>query len=227
LEILRQLGQIISSQNELAQTVRSIAAPQSHVTLRPGASQDQVYFNRDLNSDATAQAQHQHHTTDWFTGQSDSASTTPASSASVAAVRWFGILANDAPNEAFPEADTLQGELLDTSPDGQGESDTTPLQRATRIIDTQPGLSDRRDSHATNVSEESLWQASESISLLDPEQNLFQNFLHRICSWVSWSPLYSGNSIDTHSSTCSTQLGPSPQEYRISPSEMPVSSTPS
>ncbi|ENH72007.1 hypothetical protein FOC1_g10001856 [Fusarium oxysporum f. sp. cubense race 1] len=184
LEILRQLGQIISSQDELTQTVRSIAASQSHAGL--GAAQN-VHVAEGLNWDANVQAQQLPYY-DWSGGQSDSNSTTPAASASVAAVRWFGILANDASNEAFPDADAplgLDGELLDTSPNGQADSDITPLQKATRIIDAQPPTRDAVNDHAANVSEESLWQAPRSISLLDREQTLFQNFLHRICSWNS------------------------------------------
>ncbi|KAM5386295.1 hypothetical protein ACJA88_002445 [Fusarium oxysporum] len=183
LEILRQLGQIISSQDELTQTVRSIAASQSHAGL--GAAQN-VHVAEGLNWDANVQAQQLPYY-DWSGGQSDSNSTTPTASASVAAVRWFGILANDASNEAFPDADAplgLDGELLDTSPDGQADSDITPLQKATRIIDAQPPTRDAVNDHAANVSEESLWQAPRSISLLDREQTLFQNFLHRICSWL-------------------------------------------
>ncbi|EXA34898.1 hypothetical protein FOQG_13285 [Fusarium oxysporum f. sp. raphani 54005] len=183
LEILRQLGQIISSQDELTQTVRSIAASQSHAGL--GAAQN-VHVAEGLNWDTNVQAQQLPYY-DWSGGQSDSNSTTPAASASVAAVRWFGILANDASNEAFPDADAplgLDGELLDTSPDGQADNDITPLQKATRIIDAQPPTRDAVIDHAANVSEESLWQASRSISLLDREQTLFQNFLHRICSWL-------------------------------------------
>ncbi|KAH7235031.1 uncharacterized protein BKA55DRAFT_522408 [Fusarium redolens] len=182
LEILRQLGQIISSQDELTQIVRSIAASQSQAGL--GAAHN-LHVTEGLNWDASVQAQQLPYY-DWSGGQSDSNSTTPAASASVAAVRWFGILANDASNEAFPDADAplgLDGELLDTSSDGQADSDITPLQKATRIIDTQPPSRDGND-HAENVAEESLWQASESISLLDREQTLFQNFLHRICSWL-------------------------------------------
>ncbi|KAM0081411.1 hypothetical protein ACKRZS_006420 [Fusarium odoratissimum] len=183
LEILRQLGQIISSQDELTQTVRSIAASQSHAGL--GAAQN-VHVAEGLNWDANVQAQQLPYY-DWSGGQSDSNSTTPAASASVAAVRWFGILANDASNEAFPDADAplgLDGELFDTSPDGQADNDITPLQKATRIIDAQPPTRDAVNDHAANVSEESLWKASRSISLLDREQTLFQNFLHRICSWL-------------------------------------------
>ncbi|KAF5610621.1 quinate transport [Fusarium subglutinans] len=183
LEILRQLGQIITSQDELTQTVRSIAEAQSHAGL--GAAQN-VHVAEGLNWNANLQTQQLPYY-DWSGGQSDSDSTTPAASASVAAVRWFGILANDASNEAFADTDAplgLDGELLDTSPDGQADSDITPLQKATRIIDTQPPTRDTVNNHAANSSEESLWQASESISLLDREQSLFQNFLHRICSWL-------------------------------------------
>ncbi|KAL4732049.1 hypothetical protein ACLX1H_001056 [Fusarium chlamydosporum] len=183
LEILRQLGQIISSQDELTQTVRSIAASQSH-TSSGLCDQNHLRLSESANYGATLQTQHPSRVADWSTGQPDSASTTPASSASVAAVRWFGILANDAPNEEFPDDDAFQGELLDTSSDGQVDNDVTPLQRATRIIDAQPEVPDRKNSHATNVPEETLWQASESISLLDREQALFKNFLHRICSWL-------------------------------------------
>nr|RBQ84580.1 hypothetical protein FVER53263_12845 [Fusarium verticillioides] len=183
LEILRQLGQIITSQDELTQTVRSIAASQSHAGL--GAAQN-VHVGEGLNWDANLQTQ-QPPCYDWSGAQSDSNSTTPAASASVAAVRWFGILTNDASNEALPNTDAplgLDGELLDTSPDGQADNDITPLQKATRIIDTQPPTRNAVNNHAANSSEESLWQASESISLLDREQTLFQNFLHRICSWL-------------------------------------------
>ncbi|KAF4971999.1 hypothetical protein FSARC_1329 [Fusarium sarcochroum] len=194
LEILRQLGQIISSQDELTQAVRSIAATQSQASSSLAPAHQLHAVNDTLGWDATeVQTQQLPHETDWFGGQSDSASTTPAASASVAAVRWFGILANDASTEAFQDADAplgFDGGLLDTSPDGQVESDITPLQRATRIIDTQPPTQELSDKvistggQTTNVTEESLWQASESISLLDREQALFQNFLHRICSWL-------------------------------------------
>ncbi|KAM0215276.1 hypothetical protein ACHAQI_003056 [Fusarium lateritium] len=188
LEILRQLGQIISSQNELAQTVHSIATSHSHAASSLGQDHNHLSIDNGLQWDDTTQAQQLPYVTDWLGSQSDSASTTPAASASVAAVRWFGILATDASNEAFPEVDAasgLDGELLDPSPEGQAESDITPLQRATRIIDTQP--SERDLSNKANTlesSEEMLWKAPESISLLDQEQALFQNFLHRICSWL-------------------------------------------
>lgn len=127
----------------------------------------------------------------------DSASTTPVSSASVAAVRWFDLLANDAPPEVFEEVDVplgLEGGFLDPS-DGQGEDAMTPLQRATRIIDGQPparnvpedGITPPAASQPMNLAEESLWKAPENICLLDRERGLFENFLLRICSWVGFS----------------------------------------
>ncbi|KAF5017327.1 hypothetical protein F66182_10756 [Fusarium sp. NRRL 66182] len=195
LEILGQLGQIISSQDEIVRQVRSITASQSQAALHLDPAQTHLHAVSDaLSWDANGvQAQQLPYMTDWFGGQPDSASTTPVASASAAAVRWFGILANDASGEAFQDADAplgLDGCLLDTSPDGHAESDITPLQRATRMIDSQPIEPDMPDrglgagGRTGNVAEESLWQATESISLLAREQSLFQNFLHRICSWL-------------------------------------------
>ena len=64
----------------------------------------------------------------------------------------------------------------------QKETDLTPLQWATKIIDGQsPGGQSISDSA---VEEEDMWRASENIVLLDREQDLFENFLLRICPWV-------------------------------------------
>ncbi|KAF4467490.1 quinate transport [Fusarium albosuccineum] len=200
LEILRQLNQIISSQDDLMQIVRSVAASQSQCAppdLSPSAqthaSARAVGENVGWDSSGNIQTQQLVYVNhDWSGPQTDSASTTPAASASVAAVRWFGLLANDAPPEALQEADvplSLEGGLLDPSV-GQDESDMTPLQRATRIIDSQPidpelpEQGTATEIPATSLPEESLWQASENISLLDKEQLLFEKFLHQICSWL-------------------------------------------
>lgn len=173
---------------------------------------------------------------DWFGGggQTDSASTTPAASAGVAAVRWFGLLANDASREAFQAADVplgAEGGFLGPE-DGQNEDDMTPLQRATRIIDNQPPGRDLPDegntpaNPTTDLAEEGLWEASENICLLGREQVLFENFLHRICPWVgaqlfillgkiSW--LMAVNSL-----ICLTLLVRFRLGYHTSPSEMQV-----
>ncbi|KAF7551239.1 hypothetical protein G7Z17_g5163 [Cylindrodendrum hubeiense] len=199
LEIIRQLSQIINSQDDLLQIVRSVATSQSQCgasDLSPSApahTQGSGIDNSvvwDVTGDVQIQ-QIPYVTNDWFGPQSDSASTTPAASASVAAVRWFGLLVNDASREALDEADVpldLEGDFLDPS-NGHNENDMTPLQRATRIIDSQPLAQDLSDDGIvstipiTNLAEEGMWQASENICLLDREQILFENFLHLICSW--------------------------------------------
>ncbi|KAF4984478.1 hypothetical protein FZEAL_326 [Fusarium zealandicum] len=197
LEILRQLGQIINSQDDLMQVVRSVADSQSRCVvsnLSPSTSAHAPVIDAGdrLAWDATGVIQTQqppYADSDWLRPQ---AGTSPAASASVAAVRWFGLLANDASREALQEADVplgLEGGFLDTSY-AQNEDDMTPLQRATRAIDNQPSapdLSNRGTTPANRMAgqaEESMWQASENICLLDREQALFENFLHRICSWV-------------------------------------------
>lgn len=151
-------------------------------------------------------------------------------------MRWFGLVASDASREALQAADAplgVEGGFLDPS-DGQDESDMTPLQRATRMIDGQPpeqerSLSDDGSAQVnptTVVAEEGLWQAANKIWLLDREQMLFENFLHRICPLVSFpvdvatghvsskgKPLMFGNSL-----IFLTQHEHSPPEYHTSPS---------
>ncbi|KAH7171365.1 hypothetical protein EDB81DRAFT_710112 [Dactylonectria macrodidyma] len=199
LEILRQLGQIITSQDEVLQAVRSVAVSQpqcapSDLSPSVSAPTHTRAIGDGSSWDATrdTHTQHTYVTNDGYGQQSDSASTTPAASASVAAVRWFGLLANDASHEASHEADfplDLDGGFLEPS-DGQNAVDLTPLQRATRIIDGQPPTQDlpaEGATHAnsiTGMAEERLWQASENICLLEREQILFENFIHRICSWL-------------------------------------------
>ncbi|CAM1510823.1 Fc.00g083360.m01.CDS01 [Cosmosporella sp. VM-42] len=201
LEILRQLGHIINSQDDLFQILRSVAVSNSHEVvsdLSPSAPTHHAPIpavGNSLGWDTAGGVQTQqlpYVINEWFGQQSDSAATSPAASASVAAVRWFGLLASDASREAFQEADApleVDGGFLDPS-DGQDENDMTPLQRATRMIDGQPPVQDLHNevmapaNPANSISEESMWQASENISLLDKEQILFENFIHRICSWL-------------------------------------------
>lgn len=117
--------------------------------------------------------------------QPDSASSTPIASTSVAAVRWFELLANDASRDIFPEAENesnvLEGGFLDPF-NNQDESTTTPLQQATKLIDGNP---EDRALIYEGTREEDMWQASENISLLEREQVLYRTFLYRICPWVS------------------------------------------
>lgn len=167
------------------QVVRSVAASQSQFAASHSLPSTEIQ-TRDLgnsigwetNGDCNQYAQID---IDWFRQQQDSAST-PSASASVAAVRWFGLLANDASRDVLEEPDLppgLEGGFLDLF-NGQDEDDLTPLQRATRIIDGQPPGQVEDD----GIQEKGMWQTPEDIPLLDREQILFKNFLHRICSWV-------------------------------------------
>ena len=102
----------------------------------------------------------------------------------MAAVRWFGLLANFTSQDAVNEQDALPGlggGFLDLF-SGQNEDEMTSLQRATKIIDdSQPP-----ENHLAGESlqEENMWRASGNITLLEHEQILFGHFLHRICSWL-------------------------------------------
>lgn len=203
MEILRQLRQIIHSQDDILHTVRAVAAGQTQC-VAPHLSPTNGHVRRlaeDLSWDANGGVQQQtpYVSNDWFAGQqSESASTTPA--AGVAAVRWFGLLATDASREAFPEADVslgVEGALGFLCPEGGlDDNDMTALQRATRIIDGQivpahdvggeviPANIMTPANPRTEQAEEGMWQAPENICLLGREQVLFENFLNKICSWV-------------------------------------------
>ncbi|KAL1849122.1 hypothetical protein VTK73DRAFT_9964 [Phialemonium thermophilum] len=194
LEILRRLGHITSSQDALLQLVRSVAASQSQcvaahvlptaplpVQTHPDVGHTVGWHSAGGTSPYDAQID-----VDFFAQQQqpESASTTPSASASVAAVRWFDLLANDASRDALDEVDLppgLEGGFLDLF-NGQDEGDLTPLQRATKAIDGQ--LPPVRRLGDDSAQERSMWQTQADISLLDREQGLFKNFLHRICSWL-------------------------------------------
>lgn len=223
LEILRQLGQIISSQDDMLRLVRSITTPQAKYNDQPLSTPSAPQIHDDtLDWDAEGEIQQQLEAGayDWFgQPQPDSASTTPAASTSVAAVRWFGLLASHDPlvSSAIEHTDDTAGTeagFLDLF-NGQNEDDMTPLQRATKIIDGQPP-----EGHLFDE-EEAMWKAPANIPLLGPEQGLFEHFLHRICSWVRYH--YSMPSIRRHpltnnSSISLTSLDISPPVFLTSPS---------
>ena len=221
LEILRRLGQIATSQDNLLQVVRSFGTFQTrHVasdvaSFTPGHihqaafDQSQVTGGIEWSTNRTVYSPLSHRPDEQqdhiapplppgtYPNQRhpDSASTTPAASGCAPAVRWFGLLANDAPSEILQDADlqfAFDGPSLDVSA-VLNEDNITPLQWATRIVDTQrtvrDDLSDKSkplldNAPPTQPTEETLWQASEGISLLPQEQMFFENFLRRICPWV-------------------------------------------
>lgn len=120
---------------------------------------------------------------DWFGDHAGSASTTPIASTSVAAVRWLGLLTSHTSPQTFEENEptlAIDRESLDSLDDQNGKS-LTALQQATKAIDGQLASED--------LNHERFWQASENIALLDDEQYMFENFLHKICPWVRIRPV--------------------------------------
>lgn len=116
------------------------------------------------------------------------------STASLAAVRWFGLLADGVPGNdpqlsSFPGSWENPDISLDpTSCDDKIQSNS--LQRATQVLDGPLGSAashDRTDGLATECSalmEERIWQSRELIELLPTEQALFEHFVDQIGPWV-------------------------------------------
>ncbi|KAL2822293.1 fungal-specific transcription factor domain-containing protein [Aspergillus cavernicola] len=107
----------------------------------------------------------------------------PGPTINAATIRWFDLLANDAVRES-PQI-TIGGYGQDVLED-PGVSEITPLQRATRIVDSNH-LEDRGDlaiDSPTGSYEERLWQARDPIQLLPREYSLFENFVQRVSPWI-------------------------------------------
>lgn len=207
LEILRKLAQVAQTQEELLQTVREQARapypsehadecqcpsclPAAHpqhrrtsgavLAVTPGGT-DVLAASTTLFDDFDFDSAYRGLGLD-----PNSAATTPVASASVAAERWFGLLANsqyiapdhthqdtgfsaeDAPPDDSGPGGGGGGGFLDLF-NGQNEDEMTPLQRATKIIDGPDA---------------STWQAPQNIHMLHTEQVLFEHFINRICSWL-------------------------------------------
>lgn len=133
---------------------------------------------------------------DWFGPQVGSTPSTTAGNTNVAAVRWLDVLTNDVAREALSESrvalDRDCGPLDLSSQYGQNGS--TPLQRATRIVDNclsnlsgaleLGGQGPQALSAVIPADDNSSWQSREDIALLPEEETLFADFLRRISSWV-------------------------------------------
>jgi hypothetical protein len=159
------------------EVVRSIAATQSSEAAASSLVPSSV---PNIPTSGTAE------TLDWVGNhgiqqQADSPLTPRTASVSVAAARWFGLFRDELQErDVSPSVEWgFPGPL-----DGQDDNDMTQLQRATKLIDDQHLQNDFADEGSC---EQDMWQASESISLLEREQILFENFVHRICSWVCCS----------------------------------------
>jgi hypothetical protein len=238
LEILRQLSQIATTQDDLLQIVQSLSALQTHHVpsdVNPftpshinqtAFDQSQTTSGLEWSTNRTVYSPLSHRPEDQqghigaplpsatYINQQhpDSTSTTPAAAGCAPAVRWFGLLANDAPSEILQDAElqfAFDGPSLEISA-VSNENDITPLQCATRIVDKQltshddpSGGSKHLLDNALRIHqiEEALWQAPDGISLLPQEQMLFENFLRRICPWVclSYTKSHSGPDTNTYS----------------------------
>lgn len=146
---------------------------------------------------AIVAASHHQPTHDTTHSMSTGSITSPGPTINAAAVRWFDLLAHDAVRES-PQIATIPGfehdlTFLDRTEEATSVQ-TTPLERATRIVDGQrpdddgttrsdpspPGLTPV----ASNSYEEQLWKAPKQIQLLPREFFFFENFVRRVSQWV-------------------------------------------
>lgn len=115
------------------------------------------------------------------------------SNASFAAVRWFGLLANDAARDSSTVW-TIQNSWANQSLSlGHSGSDDqaqlSSLQRATQVLDG-PSIYGSHDlthvgaSGESPLEEEQIWQSREPIDLLPAEATLFGHFVDRVSPWV-------------------------------------------
>lgn len=114
------------------------------------------------------------------------------SNASFAAVRWFGLLANDAARDSS-QISTIQNSWANQSLslDHSTEShQPSPLQRATQVLDSPASIYGSHDSPQVDVSgentlgQEQIWQSQGPIELLPAEATLFEHFVNRVSPWV-------------------------------------------
>jgi hypothetical protein len=116
------------------------------------------------------------------------------STASLAAVRWFGLLSGGFPSDG-PQLSAIPNAWEDQSLSLGHASDDDPaqassLQRATQVLDSPPGsaashdVTDGRATESSTLTEEQIWQSREPIELLATEQALFEHFVHQVSPWV-------------------------------------------
>ncbi|KAJ5698413.1 hypothetical protein N7462_000418 [Penicillium macrosclerotiorum] len=116
------------------------------------------------------------------------------SNASFAAVRWFGLLANDAARDNSTVL-TIQNSWANQnlSLDHASSDDQTQLsslQRATQVLDSPSSVYRGRDlthiasSKESQLEEEQIWQSREPIELLSAEATLFGHFVDRVSPWI-------------------------------------------
>ncbi|KAJ5374070.1 hypothetical protein N7517_006076 [Penicillium concentricum] len=122
------------------------------------------------------------------------------STASLAAVRWLGLLASGFPSDG-PQLSTLS-DTWETQPltlgyqSGDGPPQPSSLQRATQVLDGPAGRTASQDVTATQdvtdgpftersaLVDGQLWQSREPIELSPAEQTLFEHFIHHVSPWL-------------------------------------------
>ena len=174
---MQQLERILESQDDLKNAVHTAVSQQ--YALPPSSTQVPLFPVQDYEWQNNRGSDHLHLGADLAVSR-DPESSSPAASASVAAARWFDLLATEVSKDVVQETDLPSGHETGF-PDlfsGQSDADLTPLQKATRIVDNP------QDDIVGKDGGQGTWQAAGSIALLPQEQELFKNFLHAICPWV-------------------------------------------
>jgi hypothetical protein len=115
------------------------------------------------------------------------------SNASFAAVRWFGLLVNDAARDSstvWTTQDSWANQSLSLDHSSSDEqTQVSPLQCATQVLDgpsiyESPGLTHVGSSEESPLEEEQIWQSREPIELLPAEAALFGHYVDRVSPWV-------------------------------------------
>jgi hypothetical protein len=122
------------------------------------------------------------------------ASLSPSNS-SFAAIRWFGLLANDAAKDSS-QVSTIdnswvnQGFSLQGHSNPDGQTQLSSLQCATLVLDAPSSIYASDDpthagaSDGNTLGDEQIWQSREQIELLPGEETLFEHFVTRVSPWV-------------------------------------------
>ncbi|OQE91204.1 hypothetical protein PENNAL_c0010G06850, partial [Penicillium nalgiovense] len=117
------------------------------------------------------------------------------SNSSFAAVRWFGLLANDAAKDSSPVSTihnswVNQGFSLQDHSNAGGQTQLSSLQCATLVLDGHSSIyASHHSAHAgtsgdDTLGEEQIWQSREPIGLLPGEETLFEHFVTRVSPWI-------------------------------------------
>ncbi|CAG7994038.1 unnamed protein product [Penicillium salamii] len=116
------------------------------------------------------------------------------STASLAAVRWLGLLAGGFPGDNLQQSTVSNIWESHSLALGHSENDDPPqvssLQRATQVLDSPCGGAaslDVTNGHATEgsaLTEMQIWQSREPIELSPDEQALFEHFVHHVSAWI-------------------------------------------